>query len=156
MLKFAEKNSRVGQTIIEVLIAVAVVGVVLTAVASALTQSVKNTVESKYKSVATNRAQEVLEIFRRERFNLGWESFQVALSDGAYCYNSLPTTSQEFVDSATGTCVDGEIVSGVSMKREVTITSPTSVELQVEVAVSWTDGDIERDVTINQTFRRWE
>jgi Tfp pilus assembly protein PilV len=98
---------QLGQTIVEVLIATAVVGTVLTAVAGALTFSVKNTAQARYRALAASQAQDAVEVFRRERALLGWESFQAEINPGVYCYNTLPTNSTQFFAVTPGACGSG-------------------------------------------------
>lgn len=140
-----------GQSIIEVLIAAGVVGTILTAVAATLTYSVKNSAENKYRSVATTKAQEAVEVFRRERSFLGWETFVDALGGGGvYCLNTLPVTSTEFSSLTPGECTAGLAEGGTEFTREAIITFPTASSVRIVSQVSWYDSDQERMVTVTQ------
>lgn len=151
-----------GTSLIEVLIAIAVVGLVLTGVIAALTFSVKSTSESKYRSLATAKAQETIELFRRERAKLGWNDFNTALSD-LYCFDEIPATT-EGIASKAGACgaeVYNLVVpgAGIAFKREVEIIkNPDSVV--IKATVSWPRFDqgstnIDRKVVIQQEIKNW-
>lgn len=140
-----------GQSIIEVLIATGVVGAILTAVAATLTFSVKNSAENKYRSVATTKAQEAIEVFRRERAFLGWETFIDALgSGGVYCLNVLPSNSTAFASLTSSECEAGVAEAGTEFTREAVVTFPTASSVRIQAIVTWYDGAIERDVTVTQ------
>ncbi len=143
--------SQSGQTIVEILVATAVVAMVLTAVAAGLTYSIKNASESKYKAVATNKAQEAIEVFRYERSALGWETFVEVLGDGgAYCYNTLPTPAQ-FLTLPNAICSTGVADSGTEFKRDILVSvAGDDNSVTVEATVSWTDGTTPRSVVVTQ------
>lgn len=156
------KVSQAGQSIVEVLVATAVVGVVITAIASGLTLSVKNTAEAKYKTLATTMAQQALEVYRRERVVQGWESFRDALgAGGTYCLNTLPTNSTAFVNLATGACTQDVVIAGTGFRRSAEVVpsnldaDPEPEQLQVTITMSWRDGARQRSVNIEQAFRQW-
>jgi len=144
-------KKQAGQTIVEILVATAVVALVLTAVASGLTYSIKSASESKYRSVATSKAQEAVEVFRYQRSTLGWETFvEVLATGGAYCYNTLPTPEQ-FLSIGNSICDTGVADSGTEFKRDVLVTvAGDENSVTVESTVSWTDGTILRDVVVTQ------
>ncbi len=148
------KSASPGQTIVEILMATAVVAVVLTAVAGALTFTVKNSAESKYKAVATQKAQEAVEIFRRERAVLGWETFTETLQNGEYCFNELPADSAAFQALTPATCSEGVAEAGTEFTRQVLVTlqdNGTEVtQVQVESEVTWYDGKVTRSVRATQ------
>jgi type II secretory pathway pseudopilin PulG len=155
-----KRTSQAGQTIIEVLIATGVVALVMTAVAAGLTLSVKNSSQSKYRTLATKMASESNELFRRERDRLGWESFyEVLQADGAlttYCIDeSLPVTTQDFVDLAVGSCGGGFPLAGTSFERETTIELVNPDLVRVETDVTWIDGTQQRSVVLTQELQNW-
>lgn len=145
-------NSQRGQTIIEVLVAAVIVSTVLTAIAVGLTFSVKTTADSRYRAYATKYAQETLEVFRRERANLGWESFVAAVVSGVYCYNTLPATSQEFAAKIPEECAVGQTIGDSIFTREADLTV-TVDEVKVLSTVKWSDGNLQKQVQVEGTFR---
>lgn len=148
-------KSNSGQTIVEALVATAVVAIILVTLVSGLTYSVKNTAESKYRSLAGNLAQDAIEVFRRERLILGWATFLAETPSGTYCLNTLPSTTTAFVALTTGACTTTFVQSGMNFEREVVVTN-TGTEVQLQSVVSWTDGSRTSSVTANQVYREWE
>lgn len=148
--------SQAGQSIVEVLVATAVVAVVMTAIAAAMTVSVKNTAQAKYRSLGTQLAQENLEVFRRERDRLGWETFYEVLDDdgsiGTYCFSqTLPTTAQNFVDlTATASCENGFALVGTTFTRSVQYQLDSTDQVTLRSTVTWLDADNVREVELVQ------
>lgn len=146
-------NQRIGQSIIEVLIATLIVGTVLTAIASGLTLSLKNTSETKYRELATNLSQEGLEVFRRERNNIGWTGFTEILDSNTFCLNSLPTNTTEFQALPAGECSGGTAIAGTTFTRTAYVVVQSQDVIQITVEVTWTDAQKEQKVSVVQEFR---
>lgn len=151
-----------GSSLIEVLIAIAVVGLVLTGVIAALTFSVKSTSESKYRSLATAKAQEAIELFRRERSRLGWNVFYTTVAASFYCLDEIPSAEAGIVTKA-GACGDEYTLvvpgTGLAFKREVEIVKNAD-SIVVKATVSWPRFDqgsenIDRKVVIEQEIKNW-
>ncbi|MBT3250110.1 MAG: hypothetical protein HN846_04310 [Candidatus Pacebacteria bacterium] len=141
-----------GQSLIEVILVTVVVATVLTAIAASVSMSAKNTSENKKRSMAASFAQETLEVFQRERYALGWSSFQSSLVDDTYCFNTLPADSASFVASSPGECGDEEVIVGTTYGREAILTILAD-EVKVESIVTWMDGNLEKQVEAEQTFK---
>lgn len=154
--KKVHPHSQSGQTIIEVLIASVVVAMVLTAVAAALTVSVKNTAQSRYQEIARSRAQSGLELYRRERTALGWQAFREVVGDGTYCIDNLPSDTAEFATLAQGDCTTGTAVLGNTFTREARVTTNGPDEIRVDVTSGWQDGILDKEVVLSQIFRRYQ
>lgn len=146
------KKLQAGQTLIEVILVTVVVATVLTALAASVSMSSKNTSENKKRSAASSLVQETLEMFHRERYDLGWDAFQAALSSETYCLNTLPTDSAGFIAASTGACDAGEVIAGTNYQREAILTVGVD-EVKVESVVTWLDSDQERQVSAEQTFK---
>lgn len=129
-----------------------VIATVLTALAANLTMSAKNTTQSKQRSSALGYAQEGLEVFRRERHNLGWIKFYEALNSGTYCLNTLPVDSAAFVALTTGQCADGTVIGTTNLQREASVNLGAD-EARVELTVTWFDGAEEKTVNLTQNFQ---
>lgn len=151
-------NLSAGQTIIEVLIATAVVALVMTTVVAGLGLSVRNSAQSRYKVVAGRLAQEGLESLRLQRDQHGWESFYDVMQDkgtGRYCLNSLPTSLAELDSMEGGACDSTIAILGTEFTREINLIVGTSpAEVEVEIEVSWLDGEVTRISQIEQIFRQ--
>lgn len=148
----ATKNNT-GQSIIEVIIATLIVGLVLTAIASGLTLSIKNTAQTQLRELSTNFAQEGLEVFRRERNMLGWTSFAEALDSNEYCLNILPQDSAEFATMPTGECSNGTAIAGTTLTRNATVTILSADRIQVQIVVEWQEAYQTNSVEVYQVFQ---
>jgi len=145
-----------GSTMIEILIATAVVGMVMTAVASSLVLSIKNSSISKYKVLAATRAQEAMEVFRREKILLGWSSFYETLDTATYCLNTLASNSAEFRILGVGSCNEDAKIAGTSFIREALVDIQNPEEIRVEMVVRWLEGDVTRSTSMIQEFKKYE
>lgn len=141
-----------GQTLIEILLATTVVAMVLTAIVAGLSLSVRNTGHARLQNSAVKYANETLEVFRRERQILGWESFRTALASDTYCINDLPTTSSGFVALSAGECAPETYISDTIFQREAMVAAGSD-EVQVESVVTWAEGGKEKQVMVEQRFR---
>ncbi len=154
-MKIKRLNSR-GSTIIELLIAVMVVGLIVTAVANAVTFSIKNTGESRYRQVATILGQQVIEFVRGERNRKGLLNLKNTLVSGTYCFKTIPANLD--TTPTPGQC--GENLSdyipmaGTNFLREVTVSVGGAPEysMLVTTTVSWIDGTETRQVELIQEF----
>lgn len=152
-----------GSTIIELLIAVMVVGLIITAVANAVTYSIKNTGESRYRQVATTLGQEVIEHFHTQKNELGIINLINILPQTEYCYSDIDSPTAGVCGTGSGQVVDIPGV-GTEFKRNVTINSggdgtrtPLPAKpyyLTVTVTVSWIDGAETRSVELIQEFKQ--
>ena len=135
-LTFFLKKMHRGSTLIELLIATAIVGVIVTAVAAGVTNSVKNNAESRYREVAIALAQQGIEALRSERANLGWITFHNALSAGTFC---MPPGIDRLADLSTtpADCIVTE--SNIDFNRSVVLTKGTGADEHITavVTVSW-------------------
>jgi type II secretory pathway pseudopilin PulG len=147
-----KKKHQIGSTLIEVILVTLVVATVLTALAASVSMSSKNTNENKKLSAATSLVQETLEMFHKERYSLGWETFQSALSTGTYCFNTLPDNSTDFVASNLGECSDEDVIADTNFQREATLTVLAD-EVKVMSIVTWMSDSQEKQVEAEQTFK---
>jgi len=68
-----KRHFSAGTTLIEILVAAAILGLVMTSIVAVITLSVKNAAEAKERSLATKYSQEGMELFRRQKNVMGWE-----------------------------------------------------------------------------------
>lgn len=150
--------AQAGQSIIEVLIATLVVGMVMVALASIMTMSVKNSSEGKFRNVATFQGQQVIEVFRRARVRDGWSTFTTEALGGTFCLEALPAATDDlsdWLDVRRGECTEGYSLAGATFTREAVV-QQTSGEVVVIVTVGWLDGDQPRSVVLEQEFREYQ
>lgn len=148
-------HSQRGQSLVEILIATAVVAMVLTGVAAGIVFSVRNTAEARYRAVAGTLAQESIEVFRRERDRHGWRYFQSQLASPEYCFNTLPADISGFAALA-GSCQSSftPAGSGTLYRRDVRL-QVAAESVLIEVTMSWQSGAEWEEATISQELRNF-
>lgn len=130
-----------GSTLLELVIAIGIATVVITAIMVLATGSVRNSSFAKNKTEATRFSQETLEWARSEK-EKNWFTFFSKSGNGAvWC---LPTLSWP---GNSGQCTSDQFISGTTIfKRELTLTNKDldsdSEEDEVEAVavVYWEDG----------------
>lgn len=141
---------QVGSTLVELLIAMMIVGTIVTAVAAGVTSSVKNNAESRYREVATNLGQQVVEILRKERSQLGWANFYGDLSTTEYCVPTGADAVTDFLEESVCTVTE----ANTDFTRTLTITKVGGNEVIAVVVVSWlrSPGNPSQ-ITLTQEFK---
>jgi type II secretory pathway pseudopilin PulG len=127
-------SSQKGQTLIEMMIALSIVVLVLLALITLITVSLRNASFSKNHSLATQYAQEALEEVRALRDQEGWEDFEDACDEN---FSSLLTP----LPSMFNRTIDCE---GSVNSKTVTAT------------VSWTDGTGTHNSVLTTHFTQWK
>ena len=122
-----------GQTLIEVLVALGVIAVIATALAAVVVTSVSNTQFSKNQNLASQYAQEGMEIVRSIR-DSDYVTFRTY--SGSYCLDKDATTLTPDCSSAN---VDNFIRRVTIVQDTCAGSSVTDVD-NVKVSVSWQDG----------------
>lgn len=151
-MKQLSLRSSVGGSIIEILVALAVVGLVLTAITFSLSFSVKNSAQAEYRQIATRYAQEYIEILRLERSRLGWSDFSRDL-DGANNHCFASNQNPDLTALATGTNCDVAHANPPITFNRTFAGELVDDEANVTVTVTWDDGGQPRSVTVQQRFR---
>lgn len=150
LLENKARNSK-GQTLFEIVMALAVVTIVLVSVVALVTVSVRNSSFSKNEALATRYAQSATEWLRGER-DKDWDSFYAKAQAGIYCMkDESPNWNDAYACQATNIIPDTPFV------RQVDFTIVSATEVKVEVSVSWSDGrgDHEsRSTTVLTDWRR--
>lgn len=141
-----------GQSLVEIILVTMVVAFILTALAASMSMSARNVQRNKELSIAGNLAQQTLEVFHREKYNLGWDTFLSSLSSGTYCLNTLPADSTEFAALSTGECTEYALEEDFSFQRQAVV-SVSATEVSVTATVSWLDNGETKDVTVEQSYR---
>jgi Tfp pilus assembly protein PilV len=135
------KKTQLGQTLIEVLTALAVVLLVIVALIRATTTSMKSSDFSKSQVLATRYGQEAIEWIRAER-DKSWSNLSTHLS--TYCLTSLSWS--------TGTC---PYSLGGKFKREATLRDVGGNRIEVKVIVSWQDSSGEHKSELTTYLTNW-
>lgn len=136
-----------GSSMLEVIIATGVIGLVMTATVSVISVSLRTTSLSKAKNAATKYTQEGVEYFRNQRTVLGWETFLEILQTGgsaSYCLATLPPTSEGgLAEVPNRNCQSDEFVdeNGI-FQREATVALSSDEDediVTITVVTSWED-----------------
>lgn len=144
-----QKQKR-GQTIVEVIIAIAVVSVVITAVAAVISVSLQNTSRAKANVIGTKFTQEGIEYFRAQRNLMGWEFFLMTLSQPGssvdYCLATLPYSTNDGLAAVPNRpCTLMEFADSHNMyKRNAQVILETingQETVTVTVTTVWPDSD---------------
>lgn len=126
-------KSNQGQSLIEMVVAVAVVILVVLTLVVATTISIRNAAFSRNQSLATKYAQEGIEKVRAYRDQSIWETFTVACDGKTISLNSPPSPFLLSFDCA-----------GSGNSREVTIN------------VSWTDAQGTHQSELTTRLTNWK
>lgn len=144
-------NTRPGFTLVETLIAISVVGVVITAAWQLTTSSVKIGHASMKQFVALHAAEEGLEIVRNMRDsnwlrNASWRS---GLSDGMYVISeNAPWTLQNVASADEAPEING-------LKRVIHVETVDS-SMRATSRVFWKTGNVEKNMELTAEFTNWK
>ncbi len=139
------------------MISILIIGTILTALATSMTYSIKNTSEAQYRDTATALASEPIEVLRHQRATTNWQTFHAALSAkaGSKCITSATFSSASDLTNTLplGTCTPASVgTPPIDFQRKVTIVANAN-DITVTSVVSWSrNGTITSDVTLEQTF----
>lgn len=159
MKKFIKSKNSKGSSIIELLIAVVIVGSIVTATAIGMTYTIKNSSETRYRELASTVAQDGIELFKRERVTRGWADFytQLGTSPSTMCING----ESPVFDTTPSPCGTTTFpLSKNTYQREAKITKlpvppgdPQEVEIQITVRWNQLGTPDERRITVTQVLK---
>lgn len=127
-------NNQKGQSLIEALVALAAAAVIVSAIAVAVITSVNNSDFSKNQNLATQYAQEGIEVLRNLSQS-NWSSFSTY--SGTYCLNKDSTTLTTPSGASCPLNINSFFVRQVVINQN---SSSCSSNTKVSVTVSWADG----------------
>ncbi len=139
-----------GQTLIEVMLALAIAVVILSAITVAVISALGNAQFSKDQNIATQYAQQAMESMRRIRDNSSWSTFQSSYSQtSVYCMGASDTTPA--VKTVGGSCplINGTFIRELQFDYSSTQCgfptpgpggpTPVPIGVKVQVNVKWQD-----------------
>lgn len=145
-----------GQSLVEVIIALAFAMVIIVALVTVTVQSMRNSTFAKNNAQATKLAQEGLEWIRSQRDQMAWDDFNDNLSSNL-CLNNL-TTNLEDID-ITNTCSS----CGSTLNNIYKRCADFSVGIGncgsnkgVIVSVTWTDSAGNHSSVQTSCFSNWQ
>ena len=132
-----------GQSLYELVVAIAVSALIVTAVVSLAASSIQNSTFAKNKSVAGIYAQQASEWLRGQR-NADMAGFvtksSVTGSPTYWCLSDAILSNSSW--NKQHTCFDSDVITGTKFLRELKFTTTTvsgKTQIEADVTVSWTD-----------------
>lgn len=139
-----------GQTLLELVVAIGVVAIVITALVAAVTASLRYSQSTRLRSRGIKYAQEGLELSRKLRDTNTWNIFQAyADGSGSWC---LDETGVWAVDAANGTC---PVSVGNDFWRRVHFVWNDPI-MEVTVNVSWGERNTPSSIELKTHFTQWK
>jgi prepilin-type N-terminal cleavage/methylation domain-containing protein len=135
-----------GQSMLEVLVAIAIAALIMMGVVSLSTVSVRNSSYSRDNSLATKFAQEAMEWLREER-DKDWTDF--AARAGTYTINCQPLLESSW-DTSCG-AINGKFVRSA----ELSVVDFDPNRISATVTVQWQDGDKTHRTRAVTRFTNW-
>lgn len=140
------KENNLGQSMFEILVAVFVVAISLTAVVSLATNALSNTTFSKDRTLAAKHTQDAVEWLRAER-DRDWGVFLARATAGGreYCLSLLRWDAS---------CAN---IEGTNLDRRVTLIISTSDPNTIEarVVTTWVDQSGTHESRVSTYFTNW-
>ncbi len=143
-------SSESGQTLLELVVAIGVVAIVITALVAAVTASLRYSRATQLRSRGVKYAQEGLELARKLRDISTWDVFQgYAVGGGDWCLDESGTWT---VDASSGAC---PLSASNNFWRTIHFAwnDPT---MDVTVRVSWGERNVPSTVELKTYFTHWK
>ena len=139
-----------GQSLVEILVAIAVVTLVLVTLVAAVVMAIRGVRFSKEKIRANFLNQEGMEWARSQRQEKGWADFGL-LATGAGARYCLVDLSWDRL----GSCSESQIID-TKFTREAVLTTAGSDGVKVAVTTTWDEGGSEFVSKGETTLRQWD
>lgn len=144
------KKASGGQSLFEVVVALAISALVVVSLVSLVTNSIRNANFSKNKSLASNYAQETTEWLRSQR-DSDVSIFQSHVLTPIWCFSNLNW-------NVPGNCATDVFISGTIFKREALFSTDFvngKTIIQATINVSWQDTQGEHNISSVTNFSDW-
>lgn len=149
-LSRAKSKLEMGQSLFEVVVAIAISALVMVSVVALATLAVRNTTFSKNKTLASRYAEEALEWLRNER-DKDVSAFLNKAQIPKWCLNQLSWSNQN-------PCSPNEKITGTPFLREVSFSNvglPPDTIIEAVVKVEWVDSQGSHLVQNVTNFADW-
>lgn len=148
-----KRKNILGQSLFEVVLALGLITLIMTAVVGVASLSIVNSSYAKNKTLSTRLSETTLEWVRGERNN-GWDDFSLqSLPEGAGQTRCFQTLSWE--DSKLGTCDETEYIPDTFIKREIDFSPVDLVTIEVTVRIYWMSGGGYHEVNSSTLLTNW-
>jgi len=144
------KYSQSGQSLFEVVVALAISALIIVTLVSLVSNSIQNATFSKNKALATSYAQEATEWLRGQR-DTDVNTFEANALTPTWCLQDLSWRN-------TGSCDTGEEIASTPFTREVNFTVDTvsgKTVVEADIYVFWTDSLGLHQVVSATNFSDW-
>lgn len=149
-------NYKKGQSLFEVVIAIAVTGITLVAIIGLVGSTINNSSFSRDRTLAARHTSQAYEWLRLRR-DQDWGDFLSWTSPTGkiYCLNNLPDYP---TSPSTGACSGTQTIPGTPFYREMILTydqltDPNSVD--IEISTTWTDSSGLHESRVSTTLTNW-
>lgn len=139
-----------GQSLFEVVVALAITALIIVSLVSLASNSVRNSTYSKNNALAATYAQELTEWFRSQR-DADIATFTTNTLSPTWCF---PTLSWNYL----GACNGGNPIPTTQFFREATFTTSLvngKTLIQADVTVSWDDSQGTHKVKSSTNYSDW-
>ncbi len=151
-----------GQSIVETVIAAALISVAVIAALSLATRSERQSSYAKYSAQASKYTSQAGDWVRSERNRLGWATLVTKVETDSvdslalYCLNDLPLPPNDFNDLVVGQCEEDTYIPETFFTRTITLdtTQAGSGILKISIVVSWQE-KITRQTTLELELTQW-
>ncbi len=146
------KKHNKGQSLFEVILALAMTTLILVALVALVTNSIRNSSYSRNKTYATRYSQEAAEWLRGER-DADWDAFSdnVVLACPILPYTQCLDT---LAWGNCGVCSGTEFIENI-FKREVSFSDIAADSITVEIKTFWTDSQGIHEVRSSTILTDW-
>ena len=152
-----------GQSLFEVVVAISISALIMVALVSLVTNSIRNSIYSRNNSLAATYAGQAMEWLRGQRDggNVGIYTFagnaRILTNSPGGCFNALPATLATWPTTSPSTCPSPATIPGTSFVRrilfkDVSVSVPPKTIIEADVSVSWTDSQGTHTVTSATSF----
>lgn len=138
-----------GQSLFEVVLALAIVSLIIVGVVLLASSSIRNSTFSRNKTQAQRYAQEATEWLRGER-DRDWTLFSQKALTPIWCLPVLAWGSAKI-----GACSDTDVIVGTTFRRELSFSTIDSNTIATEVDILWNDNQGLHEVKSSTIFTNW-
>jgi len=159
------RRSKFGFSLLEVIIAIFILVMGLSAIMALIAQSMKSSSISSSRLIAANLAQEGIEVVRNIRDinyddDSGWRNWYDSLVSGDYIVQYNDDYLQSFSDSFLNYNSSSGLYSYNSgtpsvFKRKITLSGISSIKASVTCVVTWTENNQLHSITMEEQLWDW-
>lgn len=142
-------NHQKGQSLFEVVVAIAISAIIIVALVSLTTNSIRNATYSRNNTLASRHVQDVVEWLRGQRDNNS-PVFAEKILTPVWCFDEIGWIQ-------SGVCQSGDVIPGTTFTRQVEFTPPGagSSVTTANIRVSWEDSQGFHEVVSTTNFSDW-